>query len=40
MQHVTAQRRKLPTNAETDALVYELFGLTEEESAFVEEASK
>jgi hypothetical protein len=34
------QRQIEATDAEIDALVYELYGLTEEEIAIVEEASK
>lgn len=34
------QRQVEATDEEIDALVYDLYGLTEEESAFVEEASK
>ena len=34
------QRQIEATDQEIDALVYELYGLTEEEIAFVEEASK
>ena len=34
------QRQIEPTDQEIDALVYELYGLTEEEIAIVEEASR